>query len=129
MWGGGIRSNGCRHSAYEKYGRKADYRMPIKEIHTLPLPSAQQEEKEEEIGRVISLHVYPVKSCKGIEVQASLVEARGLMLDRLWMVTTSTGTFRTQRQIPKMALIQPNLPSSLSAVSGKRDTQGRWARE
>ncbi|GAB5029618.1 mosc domain protein [Nannochloropsis oceanica] len=75
----------------------------------------KEEEKEEEIGKVISLYVYPVKSCKGIEVQASLVEARGLMLDRLWMVTTSTGTFRTQRQIPKMALIQPNLPSSLSA--------------
>lgn len=76
---------------------------------------------------MVSLHVYPVKSCKGIEVQASLVEARGLMLDRLWMVVTSTGVFRTQRQIPKMALIQPNLPSSLSAVSfasGRREGGG-----
>lgn len=70
-----------------------------------------------------SLHVYPVKSCRGIEVQASLIEARGFMLDRLWMVVTSTGTFRTQRQLPKMALIQPNLPSSLSAVSWERSAK------
>jgi uncharacterized protein YcbX len=97
----------------------------MNEIHAFPLPTTRQEEKGEEIGRVVSLHVYPVKSCKGIEVQASLVEARGLILDRLWMIVTSTGTFRTQRQIPKMTLIQPNLPSSLSAVSWEREVPGK----
>ena len=68
------------------------------------------------VGRVQSIHVYPVKSCRGIQLDSSAVEPRGLLLDRLWMVVTSAGTFRTQRQLPKMSQIQPNLPSSLTAV-------------
>lgn len=64
------------------------------------------------VGRVQTIYVYPVKSCKGIKLEASAVEPRGLLLDRLWMVVDATGRFRTQRQLPKMAQIQPNLPAS-----------------
>lgn len=79
------------------------------EMHAHP-----QARTGEVVGHVQSIHVYPVKSCRGIQLESSPVEARGLLLDRLWMVVTASGTFRTQRQLPKMTLIQPNLPSSLS---------------
>lgn len=65
-------------------------------------------------GRVQAIYVYPVKSFKGIKLEASAVEPRGLLFDRLWMVVDGTGRFRTQRQLPKMALVQPSLPSSMS---------------
>lgn len=68
------------------------------------------------VGHLQSIHVYPVKSCRGIELKASLIEERGLLYDRLWMIVNSSGTFRTQRQIPKMGQIQPNMPSSFTEV-------------
>jgi uncharacterized protein YcbX len=66
------------------------------------------------VGRVEAIYVYPVKSCKGIKLEASAVEPRGILLDRLWMVVDDNGRFRTQRQLPKMAQIQPSLPASMT---------------
>lgn len=68
------------------------------------------------VGRVTSIVVYPVKSARGIQVDASLVEQRGLLFDRLWMVVTDSGRFKTQRQIPKMSQIQPRLPGGMAEV-------------
>jgi len=54
-----------------------------------------------------SLIYYPVKACRGHEVQAWNVERMGLALDRRLMVVTPEGEFLTQRQIAKLALITP----------------------
>ena len=76
--------------------------------------------------RVASLHVYPVKGCKGIDVEAAYFErtgklaerllacsnciytynkckwCSGLAYDRKWMVVQeSRGKFTTQRQKPR----------------------------
>ena len=60
---------------------------------------------------VHSLHVYPVKSCAGINLRESLLIETGLEFDRAWMVTDERGEAVTQRVFPRMALIQPTLKS------------------
>lgn len=52
---------------------------------------------------------YPVKSCAGISLDLASVTARGLALDRHWMLVDPDGRFVTQRQSPRMALIRPSL--------------------
>jgi uncharacterized protein len=49
--------------------------------------------------------IYPIKSLRGIPLQESIVETRGLRDDRRWMVVAATGRFLTQRALPRMALI------------------------
>lgn len=60
---------------------------------------------------VQSLHVYPVKSCAGVSLRESLLIETGLEFDRAWMVVDQHGQFVTQRQLPRLALIQPVLRS------------------
>ncbi|MCW8165142.1 MOSC domain-containing protein [Verminephrobacter aporrectodeae subsp. tuberculatae] len=62
-------------------------------------------------GRIARLFVYPIKSCAGVEVQQSLLTDTGLDLDRAWMVVGADGVFLTQRSLPRMALIRPQLGS------------------
>ena len=63
-------------------------------------------------ARIERLFVYPVKSCAGIEVQEALLTETGLDLDRAWMVVDAQGEFVTQRELPRMALVQPKLRGS-----------------
>ena len=56
---------------------------------------------------IAQLWVYPVKSCAGILVQDAELTDTGLLHDRAWMVVDSEGNFVTQRELPRMALIQP----------------------
>ncbi len=58
------------------------------------------------------LFVYPIKSCAGVELQESLLIETGLEFDRAWMVVDEQGEFVTQRQVPRMALIRPQLKHS-----------------
>ena len=58
---------------------------------------------------VKSLHTYPVKSCKGIDLDASELTSSGLKWDRNWMVVDEHGNFLTQRSHPKMALISTSM--------------------
>jgi len=59
--------------------------------------------------RLSALHVYPIKSCRGTELQRADVGPRGIEGDRRWMVVTPTGGFLTQRKHPRMALVEPEL--------------------
>ncbi len=56
-----------------------------------------------------SVHVYPVKSCAGTTPGEALLVETGFDLDRAWMVTDHSDTFVSQRELPRMALIQPTL--------------------
>ena len=58
---------------------------------------------------VASLHVYPIKSCGGVTLDETLVIETGFEFDRAWMVVDPAGQFVTQRELPRMALIQPTL--------------------
>lgn len=63
------------------------------------------------LGTIERLFVYPVKSCASIELTEALLTEAGLDLDRAWMVVDATGSFLTQRTLPRMALIRPQLKS------------------
>jgi uncharacterized protein len=56
-----------------------------------------------------SLHVYPVKGLKGIDLKEARATERGLERDRRWMVVDPQGEFFTQRSHPKMATIWTEL--------------------
>ncbi len=55
------------------------------------------------------LFVYPIKSCAGVELKETLLIETGLEFDRAWMVVDDSGEFLSQRELPRMALIQPQL--------------------
>jgi uncharacterized protein YcbX len=58
---------------------------------------------------IAALVVYPVKSCSGVPVNEAVLTEAGLDLDRAWMVVDAQGEFVSQRELPRMALIRPQL--------------------
>lgn len=60
-------------------------------------------------ARIARLFVYPVKSCAGVELSEAVLTETGLDLDRAWMVVNDQGEFVTQRELPRMALVRPQL--------------------
>ncbi len=60
-------------------------------------------------ARIARLFVYPVKSCAGVELTESVLTETGLDLDRAWMVVDESGQFVSQRELPRMALVRPQL--------------------
>src|SRR5689334_13307200 len=63
---------------------------------------------------VASLHVYPIKSCRGLDLTAVRFDELGPAYDRRFMVVDAEGRFLAQRALPKMALIAPKLgPTAL----------------
>jgi uncharacterized protein len=58
---------------------------------------------------IARLFVYPVKSCAGVELPEVLLTETGLEFDRAWMVVGADGVFVSQRELPRMALIRPQM--------------------
>ena len=58
---------------------------------------------------ITSLHIYPVKSLKGIALKKAELTSKGLLHDRHWMVIQENGRFATQRDFPRMSLIHTAL--------------------
>lgn len=59
--------------------------------------------------KISALHLYPVKSCAGLSPVSWPVDELGLRYDRRWMVTTPRGEFLTQREVPALALVVPEI--------------------
>lgn len=58
---------------------------------------------------VTQLWLYPLKSCRGIKVQRATIGPTGFALDRQWVVCDSDGKFITQRQQPRLALVETSV--------------------
>lgn len=58
---------------------------------------------------VAALHVYPIKSCRGLPLKAVRFDLLGPLYDRRFMLVDEAGKFLTQRELPRMALIEPRL--------------------
>lgn len=56
-----------------------------------------------------ALNIYPVKSCRGIALQSSLITPTGFLFDRHWMIVGDDYRFVTQREEPRLALIETEL--------------------
>lgn len=61
---------------------------------------------------IAQLFVYPVKSCAAVAVDSALLTDQGLEFDRAWMVVDAQGEFYSQRELPRLALVQPQLRQS-----------------
>lgn len=57
-------------------------------------------------ARIAQLWTYPVKSCGGVNSTEAVLTDAGLDLDRAWMVVDTEGEFVSQRELPRMALVQ-----------------------
>ncbi len=62
---------------------------------------------------VSQLWIYPIKSMKGISLDNVQLERRGFRYDRRWMLIDKDNRFITQRQHPKMALIEPSFEADV----------------
>lgn len=56
-------------------------------------------------ARVASLHLYPLKGGRGIEVESARVTPRGIEGDRRYMVVDENGVFVSQREASRLALV------------------------
>lgn len=90
---------------------------------------------------VSELYVYPIKSCRGISLERAQIGSRGIQRDREFMLVDPLGRFITQRQQPRMALIEteiradgilsvkaPNMPELVIVGNnqGERFEVGIW---
>ena len=73
--------------------------------HRLPMSSTTPDVS----ARIARLFIYPIKSCGGVEVTQAVLTEAGLDLDRAWMVVDERGEFVSQRELPRMALVRPQL--------------------
>ncbi|XP_036085860.1 molybdenum cofactor sulfurase isoform X2 [Rousettus aegyptiacus] len=56
---------------------------------------------------VTNLYLYPIKSCAAFEVTRWPLGKQGLLYDRSWMVVNHNGICLSQKQEPRLCLIQP----------------------
>ena len=59
--------------------------------------------------RVAEIRIYPVKGMRGHSVRHAEVEPWGLAGDRRYMVVAPSGRFITQRDLPRMAVVEADL--------------------
>lgn len=74
------------------------------------------------MSAVISrLFLYPVKGCRGVSLRAAHVAPTGLAVggigDREWVVVDDRGEFLSQRELPRMALVETHLASGALRLS------------
>ncbi len=74
-----------------------------------------------------SLIYYPIKACRGFEVESTQVERMGLEHDRRMMVVTPQGKFLTQREYPRLALVKPTLNDGVVTLSAPQFDSRRVA--
>ena len=70
-----------------------------------------------------SLHIYPVKSCQGIDCNQVDLTKTGFKYDRHWMLVDKQGQFLSQRKFPEMARIQTRLMHDSLIISADNCTQ------
>lgn len=63
-----------------------------------------------------ALNLYPIKGCRGVALRAARLAATGLeheeIGDREWVVVDEHGEFLSQRELPRMALVETRLTGS-----------------
>ena len=67
--------------------------------------------------QLTALIFYPIKACRGVEVDSAHVERMGLAHDRRMMLVTPDGEFLTQREFPRLALVTPALHNGTVTLS------------
>lgn len=68
---------------------------------------------------VSGIFIYPVKSCRGIAIASTEMDALGVAGDRRFLVVDETGKFLTQRTHARMALIATALDAERVTLSAE----------
>lgn len=67
---------------------------------------------------ITALYTYPIKSCGRLQHDQIAVAERGLLHDRRWLIVGADDSeFLTQRELPRMALIQPAFTDAALTLS------------
>ena len=62
--------------------------------------------RDEEPGvRLASIHIYPMKAARAVDLDESVVEPWGLAGDRRWLLVDEDGRFVSQREEPSLARV------------------------
>lgn len=56
-------------------------------------------------GKISEIWIYPVKSCRGIQLKSASTTKTGFQYDRQFMLVDNSGKFITQRQQPMLSQI------------------------
>ena len=74
---------------------------------------------DEETGlRLASIHIYPMKAARAVDLDESLVEPWGLAGDRRWLLVDEDGRFVSQREEPSLArVVVTPLTGTISVTS------------
>jgi hypothetical protein len=68
-----------------------------------------------------SIHIYPLKAARAVDLEESFVEPCGLADDRRWLLVDEKGRFISQREEPSLA---SGATRSWPPPSGRRRTPG-----
>ena len=70
--------------------------------------------------RLASIHIYPVKAARAVDLDESCVEPWGLAGDRRWLLVDGNGRFISQREEPSLArvVVQPAAGSISVSADG-----------
>lgn len=66
---------------------------------------------------ITGLFYYPIKGCKGWRLDSANLIERGIAFDRHFMIVNPDGRFLTQREHPRMALIEPTIANGTLTLS------------
>ena len=66
----------------------------------------------EEPPRLASIHIYPLKAGRAVDLSESAVEPWGLAGDRRWLVVDGAGRFVSQREEPALARVTAAYPAA-----------------
>ncbi len=70
-----------------------------------------------------ALNVYPVKSCRGITLEHARIAETGFEHDRQWLIVDDNNRFLTQREAPRLALIEIALETTHLRLRAPRMTE------
>lgn len=71
--------------------------------------------RDETVGLVDSIYIYPIKSCAGVSVSAAELTTQGFELDRRWMIVAPSKQDDAKlskislREEPRLTFIQPHI--------------------
>jgi hypothetical protein len=68
-------------------------------------------------ARVASIHVYPMKACRAVNVDQAQVEPWGLAGDRRWLLVDPAGRFISQREEQTLALVTVGYADSCGTIA------------
>jgi uncharacterized protein len=71
--------------------------------------------------RLVSIHIYPMKAARAVDLEESLVEPWGLAGDRRWLLVDRNGRFISQREKSPLARVTVSYESAAGSISVSAD--------